>query len=203
MPRVIDNIRKLAVMITIASPLIAVMGWGVDGVARAAEGQLRFTLVAVSEAPITNGVKHLLLLSGHGTFTPGSVNGGGSYLYVDNATKVPKTILSNGTWKATEVLSWTPAEEGATYGSTHPGFLDLRVDLIPKQGPVIHGATLRINCRVGLAGIKPKDPDTGETLAEGFWLTIPATTSFGPTTAVGTFVPRNPILGITDIGEVW
>ena len=140
MPRVIDNIRKLAVMITIASPLIAVMGWGVDGLARAAEGQLRFTLVAVSEAPITNGVKHLLLLSGHGTFTPGSVNGGGGYLYVDNATKVPKTILSNGTWKATEVLSWTPAEEGATYGSTHPGFLDLRVDLIPKQGPVIHGA---------------------------------------------------------------
>lgn len=201
MPRVIDNIRKLAGMITIASPLIAGMGWGVDGLARAAEGPLQFTLTAVVEAPITDGVKHLLILSGHGTFTPGSVNGGGGYTYLDAATKVPKTILSTGIWKATEVLRWAPAEEGATYGRIHPGVLDLRVDLIPEQGPVIHGATLRINCNVGVAGIKNKDPDTGEPLAEGFWLTIPATTSFGPTTAVGPFVPRDPILGITDIGE--
>ena len=77
--------------------------------------------------------------------------------------------------------------------------LDLRIDLMPEQGPVIKGATLRINCNVGLAGIKNKDADTGEDLAEGFWLTIPATASFGPTSSVGQFVPKDPILGITEI----
>ena len=86
------------------------------------------------------------------------------------ATEIPKTILSIGTWEATKVLRWTPAEDGATYGKTHPGVLDLQIDIIPDQGPVIKGATLRINCNVGFAGIKNKDPDTGEPLAEGFWL---------------------------------
>ena len=44
-----------------------------------------------------------------------------------------------------------------------------------------------------------QDEDTGEDLAEGFWLTIPATTSFGPTSSVGQFVTRDPILGVTEI----
>ena len=88
---------------------------------------------------------------------------------------------------------------GAKYGQVRPGTVDLRVDLFPERGPVVKGASLRINCNVGLAGIKNNDPDTGETLAEGFWLTLPATATFGPTGAVGPFVPRDPILGITEI----
>jgi hypothetical protein len=120
---------------------------------------------------------------------------------VDAATEVPKTILSTGTWKATKVLRWTPAEGGATYGRVYPGVLDLQVDLIPEEGAAIQGATLRINCNVGLAGITNKDPDTGEPLAEGFWLTIPAAATFGSTTAVGQFVPKDPILGVTEIAR--
>jgi hypothetical protein len=64
---------------------------------------------------------------------------------------------------------------------------------------VIEGATLRINCNVGFAGIKNNDPDTGEPLAEGYWLTVPG--AFGPTDAVGQFAPKDPILGLTSIGE--
>ena len=196
---VIDKFRKRVGTFAIVVLLIAGMVSGFNSFARAAEGQLNFILVAVDVAPDTDGVKPILILSGHGTFTSGSVNGGGRYTYADGATEIPKTILSTGTWKATEVLRWTPSEGGATYGQVRPGTLDMRVDLMPEQGPMIKGATLRINCNVGLAGIKNKDPDTGETLAEGFWLTIPATATFGPTAAVGQFVPKDPILGVTEI----
>ena len=199
MPRVMEKICERAGTSAIAALLIAGMAWGGSSLARAAEGHLHFMLVAVDVAPDTDGVKPLLVLSGNGSFTSGWVKGGGSYTYADVATEIPKTILSTGTWKATEVLKWTPSEGGATYGPIRPGVLDLRIDLMPEQGPVIKGATLRINCNVGLAGIKNKDADTGEDLAEGFWLTIPATASFGPTSSVGQFVPKDPILGITSI----
>ena len=199
MPRFMEKICERASISAIAALLIAGMAWGGSSLARAAEGHLHFMLVAVDVAPDTDGVKPLLVLSGNGSFTSGWVKGGGSYTYADVATEIPKTILSTGTWKATEVLKWTPSEGGATYGRIRPGVLDLRIDLMPEQGPVIKGATLRINCNVGLAGIKNKDADTGEVLAEGFWLTIPATASFGPTSSVGQFVPKDPILGITEI----
>lgn len=198
---VINKIRKRVGTFAIVVLLIAGMVSGFNSSARAAEGQLNFTLVAVDVAPDIEGVKPILILSGHGTFTSGAVIGGGGYTYADVATKVPKTILSTGTWKATEVLKWTPAEGGATWGLVHPGVLDLRVDLMPEQGPVVKGATLRINCNVGFAGIKNKDPNTGEPLAEGFWLTIPATATFGPTRAIGQFAPRDPILGVTEISR--
>ena len=196
---VIDKIRKRVGTFAIVVLLIAGMVSAFNSFARAAEGHLHFVLVAVDIAPDTDGVKPLLVLSGNGSFTSGWVKGGGGYTYADVATEIPKTILSTGTWKATEVLKWTPAEGGATYGRIRPGVVDLRVDLMPEQGPVIKGATLRINCNVGLAGIKNKDADTGEDLAEGFWLTIPATASFGPTGAIGQFVPKDPILGVTEI----
>ena len=199
MPRFMEKICERAGTSAIAALLIAGMAWGGSSLARAAEGHLHFMLVAVDVAPDTDGVKPLLVLSGNGSFTSGWVKGGGSYTYADVATEIPKTILSTGTWKATEVLKWTPSEGGATYGRIRPGVLDLRIDLMPEQGPVIKGATLRINCNVGLAGIKNKDADTGEDLAEGFWLTIPGTASFGPTSSVGQFVPKDPILGITEI----
>lgn len=201
MRHLIDKFRTSAGATAVAVLLIASVASGVNNFAIAAEGQLNFTLVAVDVAPSTDGTKPTLILSGHGSFTPNSVDGGGIYLYADAATKTPKTILSTGTWEATQVLRWIPAEGGATYGPVRPGVLDLRVDLIPEQGPVIKGAFLRINCNVGLAGIKNNDPDTGQPLAEGFWLTIPTSGFYGTTTAVGPFVPKDPILGVTEISR--
>jgi hypothetical protein len=196
---VLDRIRKRASIFAIVVLLIGGLVSVFSQSARSAESQLDFVLVAVTVAPEIDGVKPILILSGHGTFTSGAVIGSGLYTYADLATETPKTILSIGSWRATEVLRWIPTEGGATYGQVRPGTVDLLVDLVPEQGPVIRGATLRINCNVGLAGIKNKDPDTGETLAEGYWLTIPATASFGPTSGVGQFVPKDPILGVTEI----
>ncbi len=198
---VIDKFRKRVGTFAIVVLLIAGMACGVTGTARATDGQLHFTLVAVDDAPATNGVKHTIVLSGYGTFSADSVEGGGTYAHFDGASPVPKTMLGSGEWKAIKVLRWTPAEGGATVGRVNPGVLDLRVDIIPDQGPVIKGATLRINCNVGFAGIKNKDPDTGEPLAEGYWLTVPGSAFHGPSTAIGPFVPKDPILGVTEIAR--
>jgi hypothetical protein len=165
------------------------------------ESPLNFTLVAASKAPPVGEVKPLMILSGYGTFSADSVSGGGGYTYADLATDVPKTVLSTGTWTATGVLRWTPAEGGATYGRVNPGILDLVVTLTPQEGPVIEGAMLRINCNVGLAGITNNDPDTGTELAEGYWMSLPSTATFGGLTGVGQFAPLDPIIGVTEIAR--
>ncbi len=201
MPRVFDEIRKRAGATTFAALIIVAIACGVTTMARATDGELHFTLVAVNDEVVTNDDKHIFVLSGYGTFSSDVVDGNGTYVYVDAATEIPKTILSAGSWEATKVLRWTPAEGGATVGRVHPGTLDLRVDIIPDEGPVIKGATLRINCNVGFAGIKNNDPDTGEPLAEGFWLTIPGSAFHGGATPVGPFVPKDPIFGITEIAR--
>ncbi len=201
MSRVFDGIRKRAGATTFAALIIAAMACGVAGTARATDGQLHFTLVAVNDEVVTNDDKHMFVLSGYGTFSSDAVEGNGTYFYVDAATEIPKTLLSAGSWEATKVLRWTPAEGGATYGRVHPGVLDLQIDIIPDQGPVIKGATLRINCNVGFAGIQNKDPDTGEPLAEGYWLTIPGSAFHDGAVAVGPFVPKDPILGVTEIAR--
>ncbi len=198
---VIDKFRKRVGTLAIVVLLIAGMACGVTGTARATDGQLHFTLVAVDDEIVTNDDKHMFVLSGYGTFSSDAVEGNGTYVYLDAATEIPKTLLSAGSWEATKVLRWTPAEGGATYGRVHPGVLDLQIDIIPDQGPVIKGATLRINCNVGFAGIQNKDPDTGEPLAEGFWLTIPGSAFHNGATPVGPFVPRDPILGLTEIAR--
>ena len=207
MLRMINEIRRRAVVSAVGMLLFAGMASTISGCTNAMEEKameespLNFTLVAVSSAPQVGEVKPLLIISGYGTFGSDWVDAGGGYTYADLETEIPKTVLSTGTWKATEVVRWTPAEGGATYGRINPGILDLVVTLTPQEGPPIEGAMLRINCLVGLAGIKNNDPDTGTELAEGFWMTIPAAATFGGLTGVGQFAPLDPILGLTEIAR--
>ncbi len=207
MLRMIDKIRRRAVLSSVAVLLFAGVASGISGCTSAMEQKameenpLNFTLVAVSSAPLVGEVKPLLIISGYGTFGSDWVDAGGGYTYADLETDIPKTVLSTGTWKATEVVRWTPAEGGATYGRINPGILDLLVTLTPQDGPVIEGAMLRINCLVGLAGINNNDPADGTELAEGFWMTIPATATFGGLTGVGQFAPLDPIIGVTEIAR--
>lgn len=201
----IIEIRRHAVVSAVVAMLFAGTAIGISGCTQAMdekamdESALDFVLVAVDVAPPAGEVKPLLILSGHGTFTTTAVEASGKFTLADVATEVPKTILSAGNWTATELIRWTPAAGDATYGQVRPGTVDLRVNLMPKDGPVIEGAILRVNCNVGLAGITNNDPETGEVLAEGYWLTVPAAAAFGGITGLGQFVPRDPILGVTEI----
>ena len=130
----VEIIRQRVSACFIVVLLVAGMVSVFNGSAIAAESQLDFVLVAVDVAPETDGVKPILILSGHGTFTSGAVIGRGIYTYADLATEIPKTILSTGTWRATEVLRWTPSEGGATYGQVRPGTLTCGWTLFRSRG---------------------------------------------------------------------
>ncbi len=109
------------------------------------------------------------------------------------AAGVPKPILLSGTWKATTFVSYTNTNAAGvpfgSYGHIQAGILVLLVDLHLDSGTVISGATLRLICNIGAAGVS-----TGE--AEGYKLTIPGTL-FGEFTPV--LVP-NAAGGTTPFG---
>jgi hypothetical protein len=129
-----------------------------------------FHFVCVSQAGTVDGVSHRINMSGCGAFNFSEVEGGGSYDHFDNASPVPKTLLSAGTWDARRVLSFIPI---GTYGVLASGILEMEVKLrqqIPSHAVI--PATLRIACGIGAAGF-----DAGEL--EGITLRIPGA-PFGP-----------------------
>ena len=184
-----ESTRTLfARVLVIGMVVVSVAIWNSASVA--SEGRLNYTLVAVDAGPTKDGVEHTFVITGSGSFTTDEVDGGGTYIHLDMASEVPKTILGSGSWTPTKVVQWIPAKDNATYAGVRPGILDLLVDLTPDNGEVMRDVPLRINCNVGFAGIVNEDPKTGEKLAEGYWITTPA----------GSFEPKDPVLGLTSIG---
>ncbi len=156
----------------------------------AADDERVFVFVANSKAKTVGGVDHRAAFTGSGKFNAGTstVEGGGTYIHWNNAPKgTPKPLLSFGTWKATKFMSYS--HQVGKYGTIRPSIVELQVDLIPQSGPKITGATLRLICNVGPAGLMTGEP-------EGYKLTIPGA-------PYGTFVPLDPISGITHIGLPW
>jgi len=64
-------------------------------------------------------------------------------------------------------------EEVGTWGVGVSGILELEIKLIPCDGPVIRGATLKIVCNIGPAGLA-----TAPFQQEGFTLTVPGLAPF-------------------------
>ncbi len=131
---------------------------------QAAAGQTTFHFVCLSQAGTVDGVKHRVVLIGDGKFTGSSVEGGGGFLHFNDAPeKPPKPVLAQGAWKATKFVSWKEV------GRAEPiiaGILEMQVDLAPQGKPAVTGATLKVVCNIGPAGIQ-----TGQM--EGVELTIP------------------------------
>jgi hypothetical protein len=151
----------------------------------AAEEERVYYLVAFSKAMVS-GAEHRFALSGAGGFSPsrGTVRGWGTYVYVNfSAPGTPKPLLASGRWRATKFLTY--GHQVGSSGAVRPSIVDMQIDLMPQPGARITGATLRLICNVGYAGLMTGEP-------EGFKLTIPGTP--------GMFEPLDPPLGITHIG---
>ncbi len=153
-----------------------------------AQGQARrFIFVAFSRAGIVEGVDHQVAAQGEGWFKPdtGEVDASGSFLHFNDASPVPKFVINTGKWRATKILSYSKVF--GTYGHIAASVLELRVDLFPDLGPVrkIEGATLRLICNIGPAGVTTGEP-------EGYVLTVPGS-------GLPPFRPLTPIVGITHI----
>jgi len=154
----------------------------------AAQGQRWYSFVVVNKGKTVGGVDHRLVMTGAGLFDAqaGTVDGGGNFLHFDNAPPgTPKPILGVGRWRPKKILNYEKLI--GSFGRIAAGALVLSVDLLPDLGPVrrIEGATLRIVCNIGPAGLSTGEP-------EGVVLTIPGA-DFSP------FVPQDPVAGLTHL----
>lgn len=154
----------------------------------AAQGQRWYSFVVVNKGKTIGGVDHRIVLTGAGFFDAGAgtVDGGGNFLHFDTAPPgTPKPILGVGRWRPTKILKYE--KQIGSFGRIAAGALELSVDLLPDLGPLrrIEGATLRIVCNIGPAGLSTGEP-------EGVFLTIPGA-DFSP------FVPQDPVAGLTHL----
>lgn len=164
------------------------------------------TFVALTQADTKDGKVHRVGMNGSALFDPdtGWVNGGGTLEHFDFGAKgLPKPSLGTAKWKVTRFLKFTActppdnckSPKGTTYGHIVAGVVDLELDLYFDGGRKVTGATLTVICNVGFAGIINKDPATGASLPEGYFLTFKH-----PDFGVLRFKPLKPIMGVTHIG---
>ena len=115
------------------------------------EGRTNFHFDCQVKGPLAGNVQHFLAIAGCGSFNDKEVEGGGSFLHIDNNSPVPKTILGSGSWKARRLVSFQPF--GKPYGVFQAGIAHLHIDLVrlvPSR--LVVPAALRIVCNVGVAG---------------------------------------------------
>ena len=154
-----------------AFPVVAEASWahGDDG-----DRRRRFYFQAVSGQAATLAGGESILMSGCGSFTHRSVEGGGEFVHFDG-TKIPSLdFINTGSWRATRFVSF---EEVGTWGVAVAGILELKIRLIPCDRPAVRGATLKIVCNIGPAGLM-----TEPFQQEGFTLTVPGLAPFSPFT---------------------
>ena len=132
----------------------------------------------------------VLIMNGRGNFNSNrwKVDGEGEFTHFDNTgapATIPFPIIKTGTWKAKSLVSWTPFHGVGPnpYGQVIAGILVMRIDLFPdgKGTPKRIRATLTVVCNVPPAGIFTGSPEGIELAIDGGV----------------TFVPTNPITGVT------
>jgi hypothetical protein len=137
-------------------------------------GNRRFYFQAASGHAATIGGSESILMSGCGSFGARSVRGGGEFVHFDG-TQIPSPdFIATGSWRATRLLSF---EEIGTFGVGVAGILEMGIKLIPCERPAVRGATLKIVCNIGVAGLV-----TDPFQEEGFTLTVPGLRPFSPFT---------------------
>ena len=124
------------------------------------------------------GASDRLIIQGNGSFNRNRASGGGTFDHFLAGTGPPATLVATGTWKAEDVVSWSP---GTSHGVFEGGTLMIHATVKPIGQPVIKNVLLEIDCNLGPAGFTTGKP-------EGVVVTVPG----GPT-----FIPTSPTTGVT------
>jgi len=125
-----------------------------------------------------SGQSDRLIIQGDGSFNRNRASGGGTFDHFLAGTGPPATLVATGTWKAEDVVSWSP---GLSHGVLEGGTLMIHATVKPVGQPALRGVLLAIYCNLGPAGF-----NTGH--AEGVDVTIPG----GPF-----FTQTSPPTGVT------
>jgi hypothetical protein len=119
-----------------------------------------------------------LIIQGDGSFNRNRASGGGTFDHFLAGTGPPATLVATGTWKAEDVVSWSP---GLSHGVFEGGTLMIHATVKPVGQPAIRNVLLAIYCNLGPAGFTTGHP-------EGVDVTIPG----GPF-----FTQTSPPTGVT------
>lgn len=122
-----------------------------------------------------------LIIQGDGNFNGNRASGGGTFDHFAACTAPPACpLIATGTWRATDVVSWTP---GTSHGVYRGGVLIMHATFTPNGKPQIKNVLIEVDCNLGPAGFSTGKP-------EGAVVTFP-----GPPQVV--FAPTSPTTGVT------
>ncbi len=157
---------------------------------QATAGGTTFFFVALGQGKKVGAVSHRAVLRGEGRFTDSTAEGTGTFIHFDDGVaNPPKPLLAAGKWKVTKLVKFTP--KGDKTEGIQAGILEMLVDVTPNGKPTVSGATLRVICNIGFAGIQTGEP-------EGFTFEVPGAEA-------GRFEPivvaPGATVGLTTIGD--
>ena len=117
------------------------------------------------------GTSNRLIIQGDGSFNRNRASGGGTFDHFQAVGSPPLPLVASGTWKAEDVVSWSP---GTTHGVYQGGILVIHATFKPNGQPTIKNVMIEVDCNLGPAGF-----NTGKT--EGVIVTFPGGPVFTPT----------------------
>src|SRR6266568_3698107 len=133
-------------------------------------GRIGYHFLVVDQ--LAAGGSDRLILQGDGSFNRNRASGGGTFDHFLAGTGPPATLVATGTWKAEDVVSWSP---GLSHGIFEGGTLMIHATVKPVGQPAIRNVLLAIYCNLGPAGFT-----TGHE--EGVDVTLPGGPMFTQTT---------------------
>jgi len=140
-------------------------------------GRIGFHFLVVDQIA---GQSDRLIFQGDGSFNRNRASGGGTFDHFQAVGSPPLPLVATGTWKANDVVSWTP---GTSHGVFEGGILVIHATLKPTGQPAIKNVMVQVDCNLGPAGFSTGKP-------EGVVVTVPGTPPV-------TFTPTSPTTGVT------
>jgi hypothetical protein len=148
-----------------------------NGKGSSTHGRIGFHFLVLDQIA---GAPDRLIIQGDGGFNRNQASGGGTFDHFLGGTGPPATLVATGTWKADDVVSWTP---GLSHGVFEGGTLVIHATVKPNGQPAIKNVLIQIDCNLGPAGFSTGKP-------EGVVVTVPGTPPV-------VFTPTNPTTGVT------
>ena len=144
------------------------------GDVRSTHGRIGFHFLVLNTVA---GAPDRMIIQGNGSFNRNRASGGGTFdHFLACPTNTVCPLVATGTWKAGDVVSWTP---GGKHGVYQGGILVMHATVKPIGKPAIKNVTIQVDCNLGPAAFSTGKP-------EGVVVTIPGGPVFTP---IGTTPP--------------
>jgi hypothetical protein len=142
-----------------------------------ANGQTGYHFVVLD----ASGATDRLIIQGDGSFNANRAHGGGTFDHFQASGSPPLPLVSTGTWKADDVVSFNALSP--THGVYEGGTLVMHATFFPQGKAPIPNVMIEVDCNLGPAGVSTGKP-------EGVVVTFPGTPPV-------VYAPTSPTTGVT------